>query len=170
MIALCIRVAASLRMRHLAAPAQAQEPMPYQEAMPYQPATTGAVVRQICAACHGSDGNSARPDVPSLAGQVEAYLDGQVHAFAAQGGQRLNGVLGAIALNLSVDEMKRVASYFARQPPCPSTFVSPRRPGLGAGHRSSSLGYRTKGVASYVVPRHAWPGSARHVSTHGRPA
>ena len=55
-----------------------------QDAMPHQPMATAALVREVCAPCHGLDGNSTRSDVPSLAGQVEAYLEGQLHAFAAQ--------------------------------------------------------------------------------------
>jgi cytochrome c553 len=126
----------------LAAPVQAQE------AMPRQPVTTGALVRQVCAACHGLDGNSARPDVPSLAGQVAAYLDGQLHAFAAQGGQRPNGVMGAIAVNLSADEMKRVAAHFARQPLRSSPVVDAPRRGHADGETIFFAGLPDKGVAS----------------------
>lgn len=86
-----------------------------QQAMPQQPVATHQLVAQVCAACHGHDGNSPRDEVPSLAGQVDAYLDGQLHAFAAQGGKRVSGVMGAIAVNLSADEMKRLATYFSQQ-------------------------------------------------------
>ena len=97
-----------------------------------------------------ADGNSARPDVPSLAGQVAAYLEGQLHAFAAQGGQRPNGVMGAIAVNLSAEEMKRVASPLcAARPLHPSlpSFDAPRR---GQRRRGDNLFLRAtgQGVAS----------------------
>ena len=126
----------------LAAPTQAQE------AMPHQPVTTGALVRQVCAACHGLDGNSARADVPSLAGQVAAYLEGQLHAFAAQGGQRPNGVMGAIAVNLSADEMKRAAVYFARQTLRPWPVGDAPRRGRDDGETIFFSGLPDKGVAS----------------------
>lgn len=90
-----------------------------QYAMPQQPVATRQLVTEVCAACHGVDGNSTRDDVPSLARQVHAYLEGQLHAFAAQGEQRVSGVMGAIAVNMSADEMKRVATYYSRQTPRP---------------------------------------------------
>ncbi len=116
--------------------------------MLHQPVATAALVTQVCAACHGSDGNSARPDVPSLAGQVAAYLEGQLHAFAAQGGQRPNGVMGAIAVNLSADEMKRVAVHFARQPLRSLPFVDAPRRGRADGETIFFAGLPDKGVAS----------------------
>ncbi|MDQ6620069.1 MAG: cytochrome c4 [Pseudomonadota bacterium] len=86
-----------------------------QQAMPHQPVGTLQLAVQVCAACHGIDGNSPRGDIPSLAGQVDAYLEGQLHAFAAQGGQRVSGIMGAMAVNLSPGEMKRLANYFSHQ-------------------------------------------------------
>ncbi|MEO7010616.1 MAG: c-type cytochrome, partial [Caldimonas sp.] len=60
-------------------------------------------------------GNSRDSRYPSLAGQGDAYLERQLHAFAAQGGQRVSGVMGAIAVNLTAEQMKRVSDYFSRQ-------------------------------------------------------
>lgn len=132
----------SLALLGLAASARSQH------AMPHQPVATAALVTQVCAACHGVDGNSTRPDVPSLAGQVEAYLDGQLHAFAAQGGQRPNGVMGAIAVNLSADEMRRAAIYFARQPLRPSNVVAASQRGRTEAEKLFNAGLPRKGVAS----------------------
>lgn len=119
-----------------------------QNAMPQQPVATSALVEQVCAACHGADGNSPRPEVPSLAGQVEAYLEGQLHAFAAQGQQRVSGVMGAIAVNLSADEMKRVSVYFARQTLRPALSDGPQRPQRATGERIFNAGLPARGVAS----------------------
>ncbi len=131
-----------LALLGLAAQARAQD------AMPHQPVATAALVTQVCAACHGGDGNSTRPDVPSLAGQVQPYLEGQLHAFAQQGQQRPNGVMGAIAVNLSADEMRRVATYFARQRLRPPAPVAASRSELGRGERIFFSGLGGKGVAS----------------------
>ncbi|MEO8740422.1 MAG: c-type cytochrome [Casimicrobiaceae bacterium] len=117
-----------------------------QYAMPQQPVTTRQLVSQVCAACHGIDGNSARADVPSLARQVHAYLEGQLHAFAAQGEQRVSGVMGAIAVNLSSDEMKRVATYFSRQTPRPVALAE--APLAQKGEIIFFEGLPAKGVAS----------------------
>jgi len=119
-----------------------------QNAMPQQPTQTLALVQQVCAACHGLDGNSTRAGVPSLAGQVEAYLERQLHVFAAQGEQRPNGVMGAIAVNLSADGMKRTSAYFARQPLRPPPGVTPPRQGGAEGRKIFDAGLPLKGVAS----------------------
>ena len=119
-----------------------------QNAMPHQATETLPLVQQVCAACHGLDGNSSRPDVPSLAGQVEAYLEGQLHAFAAQGEQRPNGVMGAIAVNLSAAEMKRAAVYYSRQTLSPSTVVDASRQRHARGERLFDTGLPEKGLAS----------------------
>ncbi|MDQ6627802.1 MAG: cytochrome c4 [Pseudomonadota bacterium] len=132
----------SLALLGLAASVRAQD------AMPRQPVATAALVTQVCAACHGVDGNSTRPDVPSLAEQVQPYLEGQLRAFAAQGGQRANGVMGAIAVNLSADEMKRVAVYFARQRLRPAAPGEVSRSDLDRGERIFFTGLPAKGVAS----------------------
>ena len=116
--------------------------------MQHPPMVTDTLIRQVCAACHGLDGNSARADVPSLAGQVEAYLEGQLHVFAAQGNQRPNGVMGAIAVNLSADEMKQAAVYFARQTLRPTTFVDASRQARADGQKIFFAGLPDKGVAS----------------------
>ena len=116
--------------------------------MPHQPTATAPLVRQVCAPCHGLDGNSPRADVPSLAGQVEAYLEAQLHAFAAQGEQRPNGVMGAIAVDLSAEEMKRAAVYFSRQPLRPPDFVDAAGRGRAEGEKLFFAGAPRKGVAS----------------------
>lgn len=118
-----------------------------QNAMPGQPVATHQLVTQVCAACHGIDGNSPHPRYPSLAGQLQPYLEGQLHAFAAQGQQRVSGVMGAIAVNLSTDEMKRVATYFSRQPshPLPATLAVGGTPDA-SGARIFFQGVPDKGV------------------------
>lgn len=74
------------------------------------------VVTQQCAACHAPDGIRTATGVPRLAGQNADYLMRQLLAFAAQGRQRANGVMGAIAVNLSEQQMSRAAEYYASQP------------------------------------------------------
>ena len=43
--------------------------------------TVAPPVVLVCAACHGRDGNSVDPDVPSLAGQVAPWLERPLIAF-----------------------------------------------------------------------------------------
>lgn len=71
-----------------------------------------AIVAHACAACHGRDGNSVDPNVPSLAGQVAPYLERQLIAFKTQ---RRTGVMSGIAMGLSDADMHAAASWFAQQ-------------------------------------------------------
>lgn len=74
------------------------------------------IVTQECAACHGVDGNSANTAIPSLAGQGAHYLYDELTAFKAQ---RRTGVMSAIAVGLSPDDMRVLSAYFSTQPPKP---------------------------------------------------
>jgi cytochrome c553 len=78
-------------------------------------AHTRQLAARVCATCHGAQGNSTRPEVPNLAGQGAAYLEEQLHLFAAQGGRRASGVMAAIALRLTPQEMSDLADYFSHQ-------------------------------------------------------
>ena len=73
--------------------------------------------KNVCAACHGADGNSVDPDYPKLAGQSARYLYDQLLAFKAQGHRRASGVMGAMAVNLTDAEMRDVSAYFSAQLP-----------------------------------------------------
>ena len=42
------------------------------------PAKAQQIVTQVCAACHGTDGNSPLPANPNLAGQYSEYLTKQL--------------------------------------------------------------------------------------------
>ena len=78
------------------------------------------IVTQACAACHAVDGNSAIPANPNLAGQHPEYTYKQLRNFKSQGGkpaERSNGVMAGMVANLSDDDMKNLAVYFAAQKP-----------------------------------------------------
>jgi cytochrome c553 len=70
-------------------------------------------VQTVCAACHGADGNSVITLNPKLAGQHPEYLVKQLTNFKE--GKRVNAVMGGMVANLSPDDMKGLAAYFAGQ-------------------------------------------------------
>ena len=76
------------------------------------------IVTEVCAACHGLDGNSAHTAIPSLAGQGRNYLRDQLLAFRAQ---RRTGVMSAIAVDLTDDQIDELSVYFSRQAPKPDS-------------------------------------------------
>jgi cytochrome c553 len=73
-------------------------------------------VRNVCWRCHGLDGTGRGPGAfPSLAGQRAEYLHAALRAFADRG--RFSGIMSGIAANLSEDEMRAAATYYAALPP-----------------------------------------------------
>ena len=79
------------------------------------PAKAQPIANQICAACHGADGNSPLPMNPSLAGQLPEYLFKQLIEFKS--GNRNNAVMTGMVAALSADDMRNLAAYYATQKP-----------------------------------------------------
>lgn len=85
----------------LAAPAQAGEPM------------RGKEKSQICAACHGADGNSPTPEFPRIGGQHQDYLLQALLDYKA--GKRKNPIMAAQVESLSKEDMSDLAAWYASQ-------------------------------------------------------
>jgi len=75
------------------------------------------IVNQVCAACHGADGNSPTPVNPSLAGQPAAYIALQLAHFKAE--IRTNPVMQGMAATLTPEDMRALGVYFSQQKPKP---------------------------------------------------
>lgn len=77
------------------------------------------IASQVCAACHGADGNSPAPTNPHLAGQFPEYLQKQLVNFktAQKGEERESPIMKPMAMPLSADDMRDVAAYYASQKP-----------------------------------------------------
>jgi len=73
------------------------------------------IVEQVCAACHGADGNSPSAVNPNLAGQGADYITQQLANFKA--GVRVNPVMQGMAAPLTPAEMKALGVYFSQQKP-----------------------------------------------------
>lgn len=79
--------------------------------------------KQVCAACHGADGNSVAPANPRLAGQHAGYLHKQLTDFKAQGGKkpaRDNALMTGMAAALSDPDMRALAAFYASRTPMPA--------------------------------------------------
>jgi cytochrome c553 len=74
---------------------------------------------QLCAACHGPDGNSVIPANPSLAAQPEQSISIQLFQFRE--GNRKDPQMTPMASNLSNREMNELAAYFSKQKPAAPT-------------------------------------------------
>jgi len=73
------------------------------------------IVDTVCAACHGSDGNSTNAANPSLAGQLPEYITLQLMHFKS--GIRSNPVMVGIVANLTPEDMQALGVYFAAKTP-----------------------------------------------------
>jgi cytochrome c553 len=67
---------------------------------------------QLCAACHGADGNTPMtPEFPKLAGQPADYLEKALRDYKK--GMRKNPVMMPMAQGLSKQDIKDLAAYYA---------------------------------------------------------
>lgn len=76
-------------------------------------AKAGSSKAQVCAGCHGPDGNAAIPNYPKLAGQHAGYLNKQLQDFKS--GKRQNAIMSAQVANLKPQDMEDLAAYYAGQ-------------------------------------------------------
>lgn len=77
--------------------------------------TAGAAkAKEVCAACHGADGNSADANFPRLAGQHPDYLAKALRDY--QSGYRNNVIMKGFAAALTKKDIENLSAYFAAQP------------------------------------------------------
>jgi cytochrome c553 len=69
---------------------------------------------QVCAACHGPDGNKpSDPTQPILAAQHQDYLVRALSDYKS--GQRTNGIMKGFAAQLSKQDIEDLSAWFASQ-------------------------------------------------------
>lgn len=76
-------------------------------------AKRGESLVTACAACHGSDGNSAAPTFPKIAGLGEKYILKQLHDIKS--GDRVIAEMAGQLTNMSDQDMADMAAYFGSQ-------------------------------------------------------
>lgn len=76
------------------------------------------IAKQVCAACHGPDGNSTIPANPLLAGQHAHYTTKQLGDFKSAA--RKSAIMQPMASNLSPEDMQGLGVYFSEQAIKPS--------------------------------------------------
>jgi cytochrome c553 len=69
---------------------------------------------QLCAACHGTDGNSVDPKVPSIAGQPKLFLETQLVLFREE--LRKSDLMLPVVKGLKDPELIKLAEHFSRLP------------------------------------------------------
>jgi cytochrome c553 len=75
---------------------------------------TQKIVKNVCMACHGMDGNSLNGKIaPKIAAQNARYLTIQLNKF--KDGVRKNTLMQGIAAGLSAEDMDNLGIYFSEQ-------------------------------------------------------
>ena len=74
------------------------------------PKNGGALATQVCAACHGANGNSTIPMYPELAGQHAEYITKQLSNYKS--GARKNAIMQTVAATLLPQDMADLGAYF----------------------------------------------------------
>ena len=69
---------------------------------------------QLCAACHGQDGNSTNPQVPSIAGQPKLFLENQLILFREE--LRRSEQMLPVVKGLKDAEIIKLAEHFSKLP------------------------------------------------------
>ncbi len=86
-------------------------------------AATGADIEagrqkaQVCFTCHGPEGNSVNPVMPTLAGQPAQFISTELFQFRE--GNRKDPQMTPLAASLTNADMNDLAAYFSAQKPRP---------------------------------------------------
>jgi cytochrome c553 len=75
------------------------------------------VADKECKACHGLNGKGTAPGIPNLAGQRGRYIMAALQEYKE--GKRVHAALRTIAADLSEDQTRGVAAFYASLPPIP---------------------------------------------------
>jgi sulfide dehydrogenase cytochrome subunit len=77
-------------------------------------AAQGQQVTALCAGCHGPQGVSEDPSVPSIGGQSPVFITYALKAYAA--GVWPSEVMSGIASALTDEQIRAAADFYSRQP------------------------------------------------------
>lgn len=87
------------------------------------------IVAERCAMCHGSEGASASPIFPRLAGQHAEYVAKQLGDFKS--GKRASEAMKPQADSLTEADMQALGAYFAAKKPAPRRAPDADLAGVG---------------------------------------
>lgn len=76
-------------------------------------AAGAAKAKEVCAACHGMDGNSAQADYPKLGGQHPDYLAKALRDYKTA--KRKNPIMAGFAAGLTRQDIDNLSAYYAQQ-------------------------------------------------------
>lgn len=104
-------------------------------------AAAGSSKAAPCAACHGSDGNSAAPTFPKIAGQSEKYIAQQIRDIKS--GVRPVPAMQPTVEPLTEQDIQDLAAYYASQK---ASVNQAKQDLIAKGEQIYRGGIREKGV------------------------
>lgn len=69
--------------------------------------------QEVCASCHGLDGNSPAPNFPKIGGQARTYLEKVLNDYKR--GERKDPIMASMSANLSKEDIENLAFYYSSQ-------------------------------------------------------
>jgi len=129
----------------------------------------GKAKAEICAGCHGENGVSQTENIPSLAGQLDQYIQWQLVYFRS--GARKNEQMQPIVEQLNNDDIRNLGAYFASL--TPPSGAKDDNPELSEKGKQAAVGRRcaschtdsfagTKAVARIAGQREEYLAKALH--------
>jgi cytochrome c553 len=98
-----------------------------------------AKAAEVCGACHGENGISQTENIPSLAGQLDQYIQWQLVYFRA--GSRKNEQMQPVVEPLNNEDIRNLGAYFASLAP-PKAAQPDDDPDLSAKGKQAAVGRR----------------------------
>jgi cytochrome c553 len=102
-------------------------------------AASGKDKAELCVGCHGEGGISQTPNIPSLAGQPDQFIQWQLVFF--RGGARKNEQMQPIAEQVGNDDIRTLGAYFASLTP-PRPAAPDDNPDLSKKGAQAAVGRR----------------------------
>lgn len=152
-------------------PSQRYDELVFGSSQPRSPVAAPDELRdtvEVCARCHGDDGNGRDGAFPRLAGQMQAYLLESLRAYSA--GHRHGGAMQSALAGLSDDTLRQLADHYAALP-AKAAQGEAVTGDARRGERIALEGLRERPVpacAGCHEPNH--PRSARIPTLSGQPA
>ena len=94
---------------------------------------------ELCAGCHGDNGISQTENTPSLAGQLDQFIQWQLVFFRA--GTRKNEQMQPVVEQLNNEDIRNLGAYYASLPP-PKTPKPDDNPDLSKKGAQAAAGRR----------------------------
>ena len=103
---------------------------------------------QVCAACHGANGQSQSPMVPNLAGQQKEYIVNQLRDYRDQTRSNKYAVqyMWGMASSLTDKQIQELADYFSKLTPKSTAIVAGDTASFARGKEIFEKGIPAQGV------------------------